>query len=147
MEALMYRGVQLAVLGWAVAAIVMVASAGPISRFVDRHPTIKMLALSFLLLIGFTLIVEGLHQHIPACMQQRAKQDDQNDGPGQRERSNGRGHPPAASPGGAACATRQARTRKCSSVGVGRPATFAMSSQRRRRTASAAPGCAMKTTA
>lgn len=48
-----------------VAAIVMVASAGPISRFVDRHPTIKMLALSFLLLIGFTLIVEGLHQHIP----------------------------------------------------------------------------------
>jgi predicted tellurium resistance membrane protein TerC len=48
-----------------VAAIVMVVSAGPISRFVDRHPTIKMLALSFLLLIGFTLIVEGLHQHIP----------------------------------------------------------------------------------
>jgi len=32
---------------------------------VERHPTIKMLALSFLLLIGFTLIVEGLHQHIP----------------------------------------------------------------------------------
>jgi predicted tellurium resistance membrane protein TerC len=32
---------------------------------VDRHPTIKILALSFLLLIGFTLIVEGLHQHIP----------------------------------------------------------------------------------
>jgi predicted tellurium resistance membrane protein TerC len=32
---------------------------------VDRHPTIKMLALSFLLLIGFTLLVEGLHQHIP----------------------------------------------------------------------------------
>jgi len=48
-----------------VAAVVMVVSAGPISTFVDRHPTIKMLALSFLLLIGFTLIVEGLHQHIP----------------------------------------------------------------------------------
>jgi predicted tellurium resistance membrane protein TerC len=32
---------------------------------VERHPTIKILALSFLLLIGFTLIVEGLHQHIP----------------------------------------------------------------------------------
>jgi predicted tellurium resistance membrane protein TerC len=32
---------------------------------VEKHPTIKMLALSFLLLIGFTLIVEGLHQHIP----------------------------------------------------------------------------------
>jgi len=48
-----------------VAAIVMVFTAGPISSFVEEHPTIKMLALSFLLLIGFTLIVEGLHQHIP----------------------------------------------------------------------------------
>lgn len=47
------------------AAVVMIFTAGPISRFVDTHPTIKMLALSFLLLIGFTLIVEGLHQHIP----------------------------------------------------------------------------------
>jgi len=48
-----------------IAAIVMIFSAGPLSEFVDNHPTIKMLALSFLLLIGFTLIVEGLHQHIP----------------------------------------------------------------------------------
>lgn len=48
-----------------VSAIVMVVAAGPISEFVDRHPTVKMLALSFLLLIGFTLVVEGLHQHIP----------------------------------------------------------------------------------
>jgi predicted tellurium resistance membrane protein TerC len=48
-----------------IAAAVMIASAGPIGGFVARHPTIKMLALSFLLLIGFTLIVEGLHQHIP----------------------------------------------------------------------------------
>jgi len=48
-----------------VAAVVMIFSAGPLSEFVDDHPTIKMLALSFLLLIGFTLIVEGLHQHIP----------------------------------------------------------------------------------
>lgn len=48
-----------------VAAAVMIFAAGSISAFVDRHPTIKMLALSFLLLIGFTLIVEGLHQHIP----------------------------------------------------------------------------------
>ena len=48
-----------------VAALVMVFTAGPISKFVEEHPTIKMLALSFLLLIGFTLIVEGLHQHIP----------------------------------------------------------------------------------
>lgn len=48
-----------------IAAVLMILSAGPISAFVDRHPTIKMLALSFLLLIGFTLIVEGFHQHIP----------------------------------------------------------------------------------
>lgn len=47
------------------AAGVMVWAAGPLSNFVEHHPTIKMLALSFLLLIGFTLIVEGLHQHIP----------------------------------------------------------------------------------
>jgi len=58
---------QLAIMNAAViiAAGVMILSASPISSFVDRHPTIKMLALSFLLLIGFTLIVEGLHQHIP----------------------------------------------------------------------------------
>lgn len=47
------------------AAVVMIFLAGPLSDFVEGHPTIKMLALSFLLLIGFTLIVEGLHQHIP----------------------------------------------------------------------------------
>lgn len=48
-----------------IAAGVMVFTSGPISRFVEEHPTIKMLALSFLLMIGFTLIVEGFHQHIP----------------------------------------------------------------------------------
>ena len=48
-----------------IAAGVMIFSSGPLSAFVERHPTIKMLALAFLLLIGFTLIVEGLHQHIP----------------------------------------------------------------------------------
>ncbi len=48
-----------------IAAVVMVFTATPLSNFVERHPTVKMLALSFLLLIGFTLIVEGLHQHIP----------------------------------------------------------------------------------
>jgi predicted tellurium resistance membrane protein TerC len=48
-----------------ISAIVMVFTSGPLSSFVERHPTIKMLALSFLLLIGFTLIVEALHQHIP----------------------------------------------------------------------------------
>ena len=43
----------------------MMVSAGPISDFVDRHPTVKMLALSFLLLIGVTLVAEGFDQHIP----------------------------------------------------------------------------------
>ena len=46
------------------AAGVMIFASGPIGNFVERHPTVKMLALSFLLLIGFTLVVEGLHQHI-----------------------------------------------------------------------------------
>jgi len=48
-----------------IAAGVMIFAAKAIGEFVEEHPTIKMLALSFLLLIGFTLIVEGLHQHIP----------------------------------------------------------------------------------
>jgi predicted tellurium resistance membrane protein TerC len=42
----------------------MMFASGPISAFVDRHPTVKMLALSFLLLIGVTLIADGLGQHI-----------------------------------------------------------------------------------
>jgi predicted tellurium resistance membrane protein TerC len=45
--------------------IVMMVFAGPVSRFVDRHPTVKMLALSFLLLIGVNLIAEGVGFHIP----------------------------------------------------------------------------------
>ncbi len=47
-----------------VSTAVMIFSAKTISEFVERHPTIKMLALSFLLLIGVTLIVEGFDQHI-----------------------------------------------------------------------------------
>ena len=43
----------------------MMFSAGPVSAFVEAHPTVKMLALSFLLLIGVTLIAESLDQHIP----------------------------------------------------------------------------------
>ncbi len=48
-----------------VAVGVMMVSAGAISAFVDKHPTVKMLALSFLLLIGVSLVAEGFHQHIP----------------------------------------------------------------------------------
>ncbi|HEX6433321.1 MAG TPA: TerC family protein [Gemmatimonadales bacterium] len=43
----------------------MMAFSGTISAFVSRHPTIKMLALSFLILIGVALIADGLNQHIP----------------------------------------------------------------------------------
>jgi predicted tellurium resistance membrane protein TerC len=46
-----------------VAVAVMMFAAGPISNFVEKHPTVKMLALSFLLLIGVTLVAEGLGQH------------------------------------------------------------------------------------
>lgn len=49
----------------AIAVAIMALAVGGINDFVEHHPTIKMLALSFLLLIGFSLVVEGLHQHIP----------------------------------------------------------------------------------
>jgi len=47
------------------AVVVMLIAAKPIGDFVDQHPTIKMLALSFLILVGVTLIVEGFDVHIP----------------------------------------------------------------------------------
>jgi predicted tellurium resistance membrane protein TerC len=47
------------------AVLMMMFLAGPISNFVDRHPTIKVLALSFLIMIGMALIGEGLGFHIP----------------------------------------------------------------------------------
>ena len=40
-------------------------AAAPVSGFVNRHPTVKMLALSFLLLIGMTLIADGFGAHVP----------------------------------------------------------------------------------
>ncbi|MFB3852679.1 MAG: TerC family protein [Vicinamibacterales bacterium] len=57
-------------LGVMVAAVViavgvMLVAAGPIATFVDHHPTVKILALSFLLLIGVSLVAEGLDHHIP----------------------------------------------------------------------------------
>jgi len=48
-----------------IAVAIMLFSAEKISNFVNRHPTVKILALSFLLLIGTSLIIEGLHVHIP----------------------------------------------------------------------------------
>ena len=53
------------VLAVMVAVGIMLVFAGPISRFVEKHPTIKMLALSFLILIGLMLVVEAFEVHIP----------------------------------------------------------------------------------
>jgi predicted tellurium resistance membrane protein TerC len=58
---------QLAVMAAAltIAMVVMLVAAGPVGGFVERHPTVKMLALSFLLLVGTALVADGLHFHIP----------------------------------------------------------------------------------
>jgi predicted tellurium resistance membrane protein TerC len=61
----MVEQIEVMVAAVVVAVLVMLVSAGAISEFVDRHPTVKMLALSFLLLIGVTLIADGMGQHIP----------------------------------------------------------------------------------
>ena len=53
------------ILAVVIAVAIMMLSSTSISNFVNQHPTVKMLALSFLLLIGFSLIVEALHFHIP----------------------------------------------------------------------------------
>ncbi|GAA5526093.1 UPF0053 inner membrane protein YgdQ [Microbulbifer aestuariivivens] len=47
------------------AVLVMLVAVKPIGDFVERHPTVKMLALSFLILVGFTLILEGFEVHVP----------------------------------------------------------------------------------
>ena len=49
----------------AVAILVMYFASEPVAAFIERHPTTKMLALSFLLLIGAALIADGFHFHIP----------------------------------------------------------------------------------
>ena len=48
-----------------IAMIVMLVAANPVGDFVNNHPTVKMLALSFLLLVGIALIADGMHFHIP----------------------------------------------------------------------------------
>ena len=57
--------VHIMILAIVIAVGVMMFAAGPIGDFVDTHPTIKMLALSFLILIGVTLVAEGMGFHIP----------------------------------------------------------------------------------
>jgi len=61
----MVEQVSIMVLAIVIAVVVMMFAAAPIGVFVDRHPTIKMLALSFLILVGVALIAEGWEYHIP----------------------------------------------------------------------------------
>jgi predicted tellurium resistance membrane protein TerC len=61
----MAKSIAVMVTAVVVAVAVMLAFAGRVSDFVERHPTVKMLALSFLLLIGVMLVADGLGQHIP----------------------------------------------------------------------------------
>lgn len=48
-----------------IAVFIMIAGSTPISDFINRHPTVKILALSFLLLVGFTLLADGMGFHVP----------------------------------------------------------------------------------
>ena len=48
-----------------IAMLIMLWSSGPVARFIHDHPTTKMLALSFLLLVGMSLVADGMHFHIP----------------------------------------------------------------------------------
>jgi predicted tellurium resistance membrane protein TerC len=61
----MVRQIEIMVAAVVISVIFMLLFAGIIGDFVQRHPTVKMLALSFLLLIGVTLIADGFGQHIP----------------------------------------------------------------------------------
>jgi predicted tellurium resistance membrane protein TerC len=60
----MARAIEVMIAAVVIAVLVMMVFAGTISAFIDRHPTMKMLALSFLLLIGVVLIADGLGQHV-----------------------------------------------------------------------------------
>lgn len=61
----MVEQIEIMIAAVVVAIVFMMVFAGPVGSFIQRHPTVKMLALSFLLLIGLTLIVEGFDVHIP----------------------------------------------------------------------------------
>jgi predicted tellurium resistance membrane protein TerC len=61
----MAQDVRVMILAVIIAMIVMYVASGPVSRFVSRHPTTKMLALAFLLLIGVALVADGFGVHIP----------------------------------------------------------------------------------
>ena len=61
----MTREIGVMIVAICIAVAVMLFAAEPVGRFIERHPTTKMLALSFLLLVGLALIADGLHFHIP----------------------------------------------------------------------------------
>jgi predicted tellurium resistance membrane protein TerC len=61
----MAEHVEVMIIAIVIAVMVMMFAAEPIGKFVDEHPTIKMLALSFLVLIGVVLIGESIDFHIP----------------------------------------------------------------------------------
>jgi predicted tellurium resistance membrane protein TerC len=59
------RHVVLMIIAVIIAMFIMMLFSGAISRFINKHPTLQVLALSFLILIGFMLIVDGLHYEVP----------------------------------------------------------------------------------
>ncbi len=61
----MAKHIEVMIAAVVIALVIMLVFAGTISDFVNKHPTLKMLALSFLILIGVTLVGESLDQHIP----------------------------------------------------------------------------------
>jgi len=48
-----------------ISIVVMMLFAGAVSKFIHKHPSLQVLALSFLILIGFMLVIDGFHQHVP----------------------------------------------------------------------------------
>jgi predicted tellurium resistance membrane protein TerC len=61
----MVRDVEIMIVAVVIAVGVMYVASGPVARFVDAHPTTKMLALAFLIMIGMILVADGLGQHVP----------------------------------------------------------------------------------
>ncbi len=61
----MAQDLEIMVAAVVIACVIMYISSGPVSRFVAEHPTTKMLALAFLVLIGVALVADGFHFHIP----------------------------------------------------------------------------------
>ena len=61
----MAKHIEVMVAAVVISVAIMLVASGPISHFVDQHPTVKILALSFLLLIGMSLVAESFDQHIP----------------------------------------------------------------------------------